>query len=133
MIMGKNIKKLLPWILLTLLVVGYLGYKLREDSKGIHLAIGNESKETVVGLRVTYNNITEDILIPHIDSEMKYDITIEPKENFSENQMKIYYVDKVGQVHEEIILPYFEKGYNGEVFVKIKDINDEGVITFEVK
>lgn len=131
--MKKNIKKSLPWILLTFLVFGYLGYKLREDSKGIHLAIGNESKETVVGLRVTYNNITEDILIPHIDPGMKYDITIEQKENFLENQMKLQYIDKVGEVHEEIILPYFQKGYNGKVFVKIKDINEDGVITVEVK
>lgn len=131
--MRKNIKKLLPWILLTFLVFGYLGYKLIESSKGIQLSIGNESKYTVVGLRVTYNNITEDIVIPQIDSEMKCDINIEPKEDFSENRMKIYYVDKVGEVHEEIILPYFEKGYKGKVFVKIKDINEDGVITFEIK
>ncbi len=129
----KVIKKIIPWLILTILVFGYLGYKIFQDSKGIHIIIGNETNETVSGLRITYNNINQDILIPSINSQMKYDINVEPKEEFSENQMKLYYVDKDRKIHEEIVVPYFEKGYRGQVFVKIKAIDSAGVITFEIK
>lgn len=129
----KVLKKIIPWLILTTSVFGYLGYKIFQDSKGIHITIGNETNETISGLRITYNNITEDILIPSINSQMKYDLNVEPKEEFSENQMRLYYVDKDAKIHEEIILPYFEKGYRGQVFVRIKTTDSTGVITFEMK
>lgn len=129
----KVIKKIIPWLILTVLVFGYLGYKILQDSKGIHITIGNETNETISGLRITYDNSNQDILIPSINSQMKYDINVEPKEEFSENHMKLYYVDKDKKIHEEIILPYFEKGYRGQVFVRIKAIDSIGVITFEIK
>lgn len=129
----KVLKKIIPWLILTTSVFGYLGYKIFQDSKGIHITIGNETNETISGLRITYNNITEDILIPSINSQMKYDINVEPKEEFTENQMKLYYVDRDKKIHEEIILPYFEKGYRAQVFMRIKAIDSDGVITFEIK
>lgn len=129
----KVLKKIIPWLILTTSVFGYLGYKIFQDSKGIHITIGNETNETISGLRITYNNITEDILIPSINSQMKYDINVEPKEEFTENQMKLYYVDQSGKIHEEIILPYFYKTYRGQIFVRIKEIDSTGIITFEIK
>ncbi len=131
--MKFKIKKILPWVILTVLVFGFIGYKLNVDKKGINVVIGNESDKKIEGLKLMYENIPEDISIPSIEPKVQNNIKLETKEDFKENQLKIYYLDKSGIVHDEVIVPSFKKGENMTVYVRIKEINEDGVIDFEVK
>ncbi|SHI66248.1 hypothetical protein SAMN02745163_00593 [Clostridium cavendishii DSM 21758] len=131
--MKFDIKKVLPWFILTALVFGFIGYKITVDKRGINVAIGNETNKKIEGLKLMYENITEDISIPGIEPNVQNNIKLEPKEDFKENQLKIYYLDKSGVVHDEVIVPSFKKSENMTVYVRIKEINENGVIDFEVK
>lgn len=131
--MKFNIKKLLPWIILTILVFGFIGYKLTVDKQGINVVIGNETDKKIDGLKLMYENITEDISIPSIEPKVQNNIKLEPKEDFKENKLKLYYLDKSGVVHDEVLVPSFKKGENMTVYVRIKEISEDGIMDFEVK
>jgi len=57
---------------------------------------------------------------------------LNPKENFGENVMDIYYFDKTGQKQESCLVGYFEKGYSGKCSVEILSIDENGKLDINI-
>lgn len=91
-----------------------------------NITFKNNTLEGVNNIYITYRNIDKDIKIPEIKAGSIYKIKITPKENFGENIMKLYYFDKLGNKHEDIICGYFEKGYGGRAIINIESVNKNG-------
>ncbi|HVH95333.1 MAG TPA: hypothetical protein VM682_00045 [Bacillus sp. (in: firmicutes)] len=58
---------------------------------------------------------------------------INPKEDFSENGMIIYYKDKRGYTQKNTLIGYFEKGYNGRANVNINSQDKNGLLIMQVQ
>ena len=105
---------------------------LSKGPAGLAITIENNTQIDVTGLQISYEHITKDIEIPDIKAGTSYRLVVNPTENFGENHMLLYYLDKTGTKQSEIIVGYFEKGYSGKVNVKIKSVNDKGVFQLDV-
>ena len=127
--MKKKKFSILSVIILLLFILLYMFFIY---SNGFDITIKNKTNVQIDGLRLTYNGIKKDIEIPSIKSNAVYSININPQEEFGENSMKIYYMDKLGNRNEETIIGYFEKGYSGKVFIDIVSIDLSEKITFKV-
>lgn len=99
---------------------------------GFAVTIENNTQIDVTGLQISYEHITKDIVVPDIKAGTSYRLVVNPTENFGENQMLLYYLDKNGTKQSKILVGYFEKGYSGKVNVRIKSVNDKGVFELEV-
>jgi hypothetical protein len=102
-------------------------------NKGFDIIINNNTDTTLSGLKITYEKITKDIDINSISAHEHLKINIVPSENFSENAMRIYYIDNQGNREEEYIIGYFEKGYKGRVIVDINSVDKDGKLLIKVK
>lgn len=102
-------------------------------NRGFDITINNNTDIMVSGLKVTYEKITKDIEVPSLSAKKKLKINVSPTENFSENAMKIFYIDNQGNRQEECIVGYFEKGYSGKVIVDINSVDKNGKLFFQVK
>lgn len=115
-----------------LVALSFTVYTFLNSSKGFEILINNNTNKEISGLNITYNNITKDITVPNILPQSNFKFNINPKENFGENTMKMYYYDKTNKKHEEILVGYFEKGYRGKVYIEINSINDNGKLEVKV-
>ncbi|MHB1127067.1 MAG: hypothetical protein ACYC2T_08940 [Bacillota bacterium] len=117
------------FLLIIITGVLFLGHS------GFDISIENLTNVKVSGLTITYRYIKKDIELPTIQAYDVYKININPKEKFvdGENEMKLNYFDKAGNIHSLIIVGYFESGYYGRVKIKILSVDKNGMITFDVK
>lgn len=102
-------------------------------ASGFDITIENQTSSRISGLKITYMYAAKDVVVPDIEANSRIKLNVNPKENFNENSMKLYYFDKAGNRHEVTIVGYFEKGYSGRSNVEIKRIDDSGVLTVSVK
>jgi hypothetical protein len=102
-------------------------------NEGFDITINNNMDITLSGLKITYEKTTKDIDIPSITAHENFKINVLPSENFSENAMKIYYIDNQGNRQEEYIVGCFEKGYKGKVIVDINSVDKDGKLLIKVK
>lgn len=126
-------KKIIFSIIIIFLIVTFLAYDFINSKDGFNIKISNRTNTQVQGLKITYNKISEDIEILVINPKELYKLNVNPKEDFGENTMKIYYNDKLGNKHEEVIIGYFERGYRGKILINVTSVDENGKITFEVK
>lgn len=103
------------------------------SGNGIDVSIENQTGSALKGLEISYFYNDKEIKIPSLKPEEHYKINVHPKEPFSETSMKILYTDFEGKHREEVIVGYFEKGYQGSAKVKAKSVDSSGVITFQVE
>ena len=95
--------------------------------------IKNNTGVSISGLTITYKGIVKDIEIPEIEAGKIYKFNINPKEDFSENGMIIYYKDKRGYTQKNTLIGYFEKGYNGRANVNINSQDKNGLLIMQVQ
>lgn len=100
---------------------------------GLELRINNKTNLEISGIKLTYHNIKEDIVIPPIKSNKTYKLSIHPSEEFGENSLKAYYFDKNDIKQREWIIGYFEKGYGVKAIVDIISVDENGIIEFDVE
>ena len=100
---------------------------------GFDISIYNQTNTKTSGMKITYMNAVKDIEVPIVEANSTIKLNVNPTENFGENSMVLYYFDNEGKRHEETIVGYFEKGYNGKSNVKIKSIDGVGKLTIEAK
>lgn len=103
----KHLKNVLVVVMISILF-GLL-YGCSSKKIGMDVTIVNNTKDRISGIYISYKHAEKDISIPNIESKKSYKINIVPKEEFAESSMSIYYKDKSGILHSEIIVPYFEK------------------------
>ncbi|WP_411682148.1 hypothetical protein [Clostridium thailandense] len=127
-----NRKKLFISGVVLLIFIFLALVKFAIFDRGFDITIRNNTDITVSGLKITYEKITKDIEVPSLSSHKKLKINVLPTENFSENSMKIYYIDNQGNKQEECIVGYFEKGYRGKVTVDINSVDKNGKLYFKV-
>lgn len=121
-------------ILLILIFVGFISHNLFANTHdGFDIQIKNNTNENINGLVVTYNGIDQDIELPEIQAGKAHELNINPKEDFSENSMIIYYKDKRGYTQKNTLIGYFEKGYKGKVKVNINSKDKNGLIIMQVQ
>lgn len=124
-------------IIITVIIIAILASFVLSKSiffyKGFDISINNNTDITLSGLRVTYEKITKDIDIPSLSAHKNLKINVLPSENFSENAMRIYYIDNQGNIQEEYIIGYFEKEYRGKVIVDINSVDKDGKLLFKIK
>lgn len=117
-----------------MIILGFTSYKFFSNKHaGFNLEIKNNTSENISGLSITYKGIAKDIHLPEIEPGKIYKININPKEDFRENSMIIYYKDKVGYVQRNTLIGYFEKGYKGKVKVNINSQDKKGLIIMQVE
>lgn len=115
---------------LILIVISF--YKFFTIRDGFNITIFNNTNTQINGIKITYHNITKDIEIPMIEPGKKTILSINPKENFVRNQMKLKYEHSNGDKQSMVIIGYFEKGYSGSVTVKISSNDSGGFVVFDV-
>lgn len=121
-------------IVLLLIVSGFVSYKVYSNKHvGFNIEIKNNTGVNISGLTITYKGIVKDLEIPEIESGKIYKLNINPKEDFNENSMIIYYKDKRGYIQKNTLIGYFEKGYNGRVNVNINSQDKNGLIIMQVQ
>lgn len=124
-------KKYLLIVLIILLIGSCLFFMNRHS--GFNITIKNNTSETISGLNITYEGTMKDIKIPNIDKYEEYKLNIDPKEDFSESSMSIYYTDKRNYIQKNILIGYFEKGYRGDVEVNINSQDENGLIIMQIQ
>lgn len=117
-------------ILITLSFTKISGFFTKGN--GFHVTTYNNTNTQIKGLKITYHNIIKDIEVPPIESNQRINLVIIPKESFGENQMKITYENSNGDKQSMVIVGYFEKGYSGNVTVKISSKGSSGFLVFDV-
>lgn len=124
-------------VALVLILVGllvackeFLGFIF---TSGFDISIYNQTNTKISGLKITYKNVTKDVEIPDVEANSKVKLNVNPSENFGENSMMLYYLDKGNKRHEETIIGYFERGYSGKVNIEINSINESGRLEIKVK
>jgi hypothetical protein len=135
MMMSKKnivIKVVIGIFILTVIGIGVSIYSLFSTT-GFDIQIVNNLDQPVSGLYITYQNITSDVPIPEIMAHSKYELNIDPSEEFGENSMLLYYFDKDGNKQEERLVGYFEKGYWGTVKVWIQSIDEDGKMELKIE
>lgn len=121
-------------IILFLIALGFISYNFFQDSHvGFDIEIKNNTNENISGLAVTYGGLAQDIAIPKIEAGKTYNLNINPKGNFNENSMFIYYKDKTGYKQKNTLIGYFEKGYSGKIKVNINSIDKNGLIIMQIQ
>jgi hypothetical protein len=115
---------------LILLVISF--YKFFAIKDGFNVIISNNTNTQISGIKITYHNIKKDIEVPMIEPGQKTTLHINPKEDFVENQMKLNYGQSNGNKQSMVIIGYFEKGYSGNVTVKISSKDSSGFAVFDV-
>lgn len=131
--MGKR-NVIIAVTLLLLITSGFISYKLFANKHdGFNIEIKNNISENIRGLTITYQGIDKDIELPEIEAGKTYKINVNPKEDFGENSMIIYYKDKSGFVQKNTLIGYFEKGYNGKVNVNINSQDKNGLIIMQIQ
>ena len=100
---------------------------------GFDIQIKNNTSEAVDGLNITYKNASKDIKLPQIEAGKMYKVYINPKENFVENSMLIYYKDKRDYTQKNTLIDYFEKGYGGKVKIDINSQDQNGLIIMRIQ
>jgi hypothetical protein len=109
------------------------------SNKGIlKIEIYNKTSEAIGDLKITYQKTEKDIVISGIPAKSYLKLIFKPQDEFPpagsrENAMWLSYQDKNGEMHKEVILGYFEKGYYGKALIKITKVEPDGVIKFEIK
>ena len=127
-------KKFLYLIMIAfVLLFIFLFYPFIMGSSGFDITIKNHTDLQIEGLKITYHNIEKEIEIPAIKPDASYSINIDPKEDFGENSMTLYYHDQKGNRHDETIIGYFEKGYSGKVNIEILSIDSNRELTLKVE
>jgi hypothetical protein len=99
---------------------------------GIDISIENQSGSTIKGLEISYFYNEKEIKIPPLEPDEHVKMNVLPKEAFSETSMKILYTDFEGNQQEEVVVGYFEKGYQGSSKVTAESVDSNGIITFKV-
>jgi len=121
-------------IVLLLMTSGFISYKLFANKHdGFNIELKNNTSVNIRGLTITYQGIDKDIKLPEIEAGKTYNINVNPKENFGESSMIIYYRDKSGFVQKNTLIGYFEKGYNGKVNVNINSQDKNGLIIMQIQ
>lgn len=127
----NNISIIIVVLLITSCVIIYKFFLGRHD--GFDIEIKNNTSENINGLIITYKGIIKDIDLPQIEAGKTYKVNVNPKENFSENSMIIYYKDKRGYIQKNILIGYFEKGYSGKVKVNMNFQDKNGLIIMQIQ
>lgn len=118
----------------VIICLGIIGYVILSNiHSGFDVEIKNNTSGNLSGLNITYNGILEDIQLPQIEAGKTNKINVNPKENFGENSMIIYYKDKRGVIQENTLIGYFEKGYSGKVKVNINSQDKNGLLVMQIE
>jgi len=125
-------KKIL--VVITIMIIGLVGIKGYDlIHVGFEIKIINQTNKELSGLYLTYDNIKSDIKIPLIDLNKDYKLNVNPSEDIGESSMKLHYKDNKGKLHTETVIGYFEGGYSGDILIKIKSIDADGKLKFNIK
>lgn len=117
-----------------MIIIILLGFILTLDIKDdFVIEIQNNTSKTISNLKIVYHKIEKEILVPDIFPGELIKIGVTPKEQFGENQMWISYNDDNGEIYKEIIFGYFETGYHGKAVVKIFEVENDGILRFEIE
>lgn len=128
------IRKTLPFmILFVIIIASVIGVYIYRNVQGFDIEIINNTDVDISGLNITYDKITQDVQVPTIKKRKKYNLSINPMEEFGENSMILYYTDKHGNVQKNVLIGYFEKGYNGRIKVTINEVYENGVIIMRIQ
>lgn len=129
----KAKSKVLLITVLALMLLGIISFKFVSLNGTFNIEIKNNTSKSIRDLKITYNKIQKDILIPALPPKGTHEIQITPHENFGENAMWITYKDKKGENHKEVIFGYFEKGYGGNAVIDIVSVQQNGILKFKIK
>ncbi|MET3194110.1 hypothetical protein [Bacillus sp. OAE603] len=125
-------KKIL--VVITIMIIGLVGIKGYDlIHGGFEIKIKNQTNKELSGLYLTYDNIKSDIKIPLIDLNKDYKLNVNPSKDIGESSMKLHYKDNKGKLHKETVIGYFEGGYSGDILIKIKSIDADGKLKFNIK
>lgn len=132
--MKKRNTIIVTLVILIIILSGIGYYKFITDRhNGFDISIKNNTSKNITGLTITYKELAKDIELPQIAPGKTYKINVNPKGNFSENSMIIYYKDSGGYKQQNTLIGYFEKGYNGKVKVNINSQDKNGLIIMQIE
>ncbi|MDE5055218.1 hypothetical protein NDK25_23675 [Niallia taxi] len=117
--------------LLIVLIVAVILFMGLNNNDGIKITVTNNTDKPIDDLYINYKNLDEDIKLPKVSSKSKETLTIEP--DVDESNLILYYFDRDGKKHEEFIIGYFERGYDGKVDIKINSMDDNGKLKLTYK
>ncbi|AJA46826.1 hypothetical protein CPAST_c07260 [Clostridium pasteurianum DSM 525 = ATCC 6013] len=115
-----------------ILVIICIIISIKLFSSNITISIKNNTDKTVAGLKIKYSHLNNDIEVPQIPKNQIYKTKIILPENFTEGSIKIYYIDKQGENHEEYLEGYIEKGYKGNITTTIDSVDNNGILSIKV-
>ncbi|HVJ48635.1 hypothetical protein [Desulfitobacterium sp.] len=102
------------------------------SSRGITLSINNKTDETISGLKIIYSSSNNNTEVPEILPKKMYKTKLLLPNNFTEGSIKIFYLDKLGNDHEEYLVDYIEKGYKEQINVTVNSVDENNVLSLQV-
>ncbi|WP_455539260.1 hypothetical protein [Terrisporobacter sp.] len=127
--MNKRNKIIIGIVVFLLGIVGILKFSF---SSGYKISIHNNTNKTTCKLEIKYKtgNVIENISQIKPKSSWKY--TIDTKNLEWENAIILTYKDNKGNLHEEYMVGYIEKGYRGRVNATIYNIDKDGKLNMKI-
>jgi hypothetical protein len=129
---GNMLKNKITYILIALVAVVIVAGMFLASKDSI-LLIQNNTDVTISGLKIKYSNSPNDTKVPEILPKQIYKTKLILPENFTEGSIKIIYTDKQGENHEEYLSGYIEKGYKVKINVNIDKMENNGVLSINIK
>ncbi len=124
-------KTVLKVILTVVLVVVLYFMFIRQNE--LEVKIHNGSDKDISGLQLVTNHSLLLVDVGTIKAGEKEKFTIELPEDFDEGSIDLFYVDKQGVQHSEVIHGYVERGYVGLGEVDIRSVDKDGVIKMDIE
>ncbi len=102
------------------------------SGQGFDITVANRTDTNAEGLKIICSNNRKGISLPVVKAHSSVSINVNPDGDFREDSMHLYYFDKKGEKHDEVIIGYFEKGYAGTVKAEIKNIKNDGIMSLHI-
>lgn len=112
-----------------ILISIYFGYKL--INRGLHITLVNNTENDIEEIYFTYEGISEYIEVDKLKANSKLNIRINPKGEFNENVLSMYYLDTLGN-RKFTEVTYFEKGYNTDVKITFNKLTNSSNFDIDI-
>lgn len=124
-----TLKKIMKIVFIVIILMLFIVKIINANS--VIISFYNKADINLENLYVQFSNDNE-IYVPVLKANDKTKIKVYPIDNFVEGRLNVFYYDYNNNKHEEVLIGYIMNGQSDKVKVKIKSIDDNGVIEFTV-
>jgi len=131
----KNKILVLMVIIGVFLSVGvYLLTRVISFEQELSIVIHNNTEMEITEFYLTYDDLSQDILLDNISAGNTLRLNVNPDENISESSLILYYYDNDNVTQEVTVIGYFEHHGGGQKsVVTIKSMDENGICEIEVR